>query len=372
MRTIFIAMPSVSTKNPVMTAPHAPDLVAEPVLPPYREPVTTFPVRVAWWPGRSFVIDFINVLTLGTVLVPTVLVVWATVFFWGRWVGPFEVVLFVVFTVATGLGITLGNHRFFTHGAFETSPFLKRTLGVLGAMAVQGPLLFWCSCHRLHHQHSDHEGDLHSPHLSGDGTWGRIKGLFHAHMGWIVWTGSYRYRAKTVRDLYADPDIRFIDHYYLHWAFLSLALPAAAGGLWHRSWEGAMLGLLAGGIVRIAVIHHLTWAVNSFGHVYGGQSFRTHDQSRNNFFLALVGLGDGWHNNHHAFPRSARHGMKKGEVDFTYQVIRLLEKAGAVWKVRLIPAEQLAKKALSGVGAVPVPASVPARPEPRPVPSAKA
>jgi stearoyl-CoA desaturase (delta-9 desaturase) len=314
---------------------------------PYREPVTTFPVRIPSGKGRAVTIDFINVLTLGTALVPTALVAWLAIFFWGAWVGPFEVILFAVFTVATGLGITLGYHRFFTHGAFETSPLLKRTLGVLGAFTVQGPLLFWCSCHRLHHQHSDHEGDLHSPHLSGGGTWGRIRGLFHAHLGWIVWSGDYRYKAKTVRDLYTDPDVRFVDHYYLYWVFLSLALPALAGGLYHRSWDGAMLGFLAGGVIRIAFVHHVTWAVNSFGHVYGDQSYRTHDESRNNLFLALMGMGDGWHNNHHAFPRSARHGMTWWQLDLTYLVIQILQRIGLVWKVRLIPAEQRAKKALS-------------------------
>ncbi len=315
----------------------------------YREPVTTFPVRIPLGKGRAVTIDFINVLTMGTVLIPTILVVLLAVRFWGLWAGPFEIGLFVVFTFATGLGITMGYHRFFTHGAFEAAGWVKRTLGVLGAFAAQGPLLFWCSCHRLHHQHSDHEGDPHSPHLSGGGWAGWAKGLFHAHMGWIVVAGRYRYKAKTVRDLYSDPDVRFVDHYYLYWLFLSVALPALLGGLWHRSWEGAAMGFVWGGVLRICFVHHFTWAVNSFGHVYGDKPFRSHDESRNNFFLAMMGLGDGWHNNHHAFPRSARHGFAWWELDFTYQVILALEKLGLVWRVRRIPQEQIeAKRARPG------------------------
>ena len=323
-----------------MAADQPQDATAAPS--PYREPVTAYPVRF----GRFFTVDFINVLTLGTVLIPTVCMILFAVRFWGSWAGPFECALFAVFTLATGLGITLGYHRFFTHGVFETSSFITRTLGILGAFAAQGPLLFWCSCHRTHHQHSDHEGDLHSPHLHGKGLAGAIKGLFHAHFGWIILTGNYRYKAKTVRDLYANPDVRFVDHYYLYWLFLSLALPMLAGGLYHRSWEGAVLGLLWGGFARIVFVHHITWSVNSFGHVFGDQAYRTHDESRNNLFLAMLGLGDGWHNNHHAFPRSARHGMKWWQLDLTYQIIEVMEKFGLVWKVRRIPEEQLKGKAL--------------------------
>jgi len=312
----------------------------------YREPVTTFPV-VLPPPFSRLRLDFINVLTLGTVLIPTLLVILFAIRFWNVWAGPFECGLFLFFTLASGLGITVGYHRFFTHGAFATSPALKRVLGICGAFAAQGPLLFWCSCHRQHHQHSDHEGDPHSPHLSGGGFRGWAKGLFHAHLGWIVVSGRYRYRAKSVRDLYADPDIRFVDHYYLYWLALSLILPALAGGLWHRSWEGAVLGFFWGGIFRICFVQHITWSINSFGHVYGTRTFRTPDESKNNFFLALMGLGEGWHNNHHAFPRSARHGLAWWQVDSTYQIILILEKLGLVWNVRRVAPEQMAAKAVA-------------------------
>ena len=314
----------------------------------YREPVTTFPASlpVPFSGGKRLRIDFINVLTLGTVLIPSALVVAFAVRFWGIYAGPFEIGLFVGFALLSGLGITMGYHRFFTHGSFATSSPLKRLLGILGAFAAQGPLLFWCSCHRQHHQHSDHEGDPHSPHLSGGGLAGWAKGIFHAHFGWIIVSGRYLYRAKSVRDLHADADVRFVDHYYLYWLVLSVALPALAGGLYHHSWEGVVLGFLWGGIFRIFFVHHVTWSVNSFGHIYGTQTYRTPDQSRNNFFLAMMGMGDGWHNNHHAFPRSARHGMAWWEVDFTYQVLLVLEKMGLVWNVRRIPAEQLKAKAL--------------------------
>lgn len=312
----------------------------------YDEPVETFPLRIPLGGGKVLTIDLINVLTLGTVLIPTVCTIIFTVVFWGQWAGPLEIGMFLGGTLITGLGITLGYHRFFTHGSYETSPIFTRILGICGAMSVQGPILFWCCCHRTHHQHSDREGDLHSPHLSGDGLWGWIKGIVHAHFGWIIIQGSYKYKPRLVKDLHANEDVRFVDHYYFLWIFLSLALPTLVGGLYHLSWAGAFLGLIWGGLARIFFVHHLTWSVNSFGHIFGTQTFRTHDESRNNFFLALVGMGDGWHNNHHAFPRSARHGMTKWEFDLTYEIIKFLEKTGLVWNVRRCTEEQLRSKML--------------------------
>jgi stearoyl-CoA desaturase (delta-9 desaturase) len=306
----------------------------------YMEPVERFPV----WSGKHLGLDLINVLTLGTVLVPTAGLVLLAVLYWGQGVGWFELGLFVVTGYLAGIGVTLGYHRYFTHGSFETHPFMVRLLGVLAAVNMQGPILFWCASHRAHHQHSDREGDPHSPHLSGDGIWGWLKGFFHAHLGWIVVTGNYRYNPRLVRDLHQNPDVRWVDHYYFLWIFLGLAVPALLGGLYHGSWQGAVIGLFWGGLARIAFIHHLTWSVNSFGHIFGDKPFRTHDESRNSFFLALISLGDGWHNNHHAFPRSARHGLYGWQVDFTYVLIQLMERMGLVWNVRRVDEKTISAK----------------------------
>lgn len=306
----------------------------------YMEPVERFPV----WGGKVIGLDLINILTLGTVLIPSAGLLFLMVAYWNSGVGWFEVGLFLGSTYLAGLGVTLGYHRFFTHGCFQTSSWFKRTLGIMAAINVQGPLLFWCACHRSHHQHSDREGDPHSPHLSGGGFLGWLKGFMHAHFGWIIVKGNYRYNPKVVRDLYQDSDVRFVDHYYFLWIFLGLAVPAFLGGLYHMSWQGAVMGLFWGGLARVALVHHLTWSVNSFGHIFGERPFDTKDESRNNFFLALLSMGDGWHNNHHAFPQSAKHGLAWWQIDGTYALILGLEKLGLIWNVRRISPEVIASK----------------------------
>ena len=217
-------------------------------------------------------------------------------------------------------------------------------LGILASINVQGPLLFWCSCHRAHHQHSDRDGDPHSPHLSGSGKWNKFRGMIHAHFGWIVFAGNYGYNARRVRDLYNDPVVRRVDDLYLLWVFLGLAIPALLGWLWTGTPEGAVLGFFWGGLVRVAFTHHVTWSVNSFGHKFGSKPFQTNDESRNNYLLALVGMGEGWHNNHHAFPQSARHGIDRGQTDMSFSAIKVMEKLGWIWNVRDVNEHQKANK----------------------------
>jgi stearoyl-CoA desaturase (Delta-9 desaturase) len=306
----------------------------------FGEPIET----VVVWKGRRWGLDLINVLTLGTVLVPTFVVGILVVAGWNVWVRPIDLVMLAAGLLMGGFGITVGYHRLFTHASFRTTPWIKGVLGIWGAMCMQGPILFWCSCHRAHHQHSDREGDPHSPHLSGDGVWGKIKGLMHAHFGWIIFSGSYRYNATRVRDLYADPVTRWLDDRYLLWVFLGLAVPAVIGGLWSGTAEGAIQGFVWGGLARVALMQHLTWSVNSFGHMFGTKPFESNDESRNNWFLAMMGLGDGWHNNHHAFPQSARHGILKNEPDASYGLIRFLEKLGWVWDIREVSEKQIRQK----------------------------
>ncbi|MDF3057670.1 MAG: acyl-CoA desaturase [Rariglobus sp.] len=316
------------------------DDLPPPGLQKFGEPVES----VVLWRGRRFGLDLINVLTLGTVLVPTFVIVILVIVGWQVWVRPIDLLMLGTGLLLGGFGITVGYHRLFTHSSFRTKPVVKGTLGILGAVCMQGPILFWCSCHRAHHQHSDRDGDPHSPHLSGD-TWiGKLRGFMHAHFGWIVFSGSYRYNASRVHDLYRDPVVRWVDDRYLLWVFLGLAVPALLGGLWSGTIEGAIQGFVWAGLGRVVLMQHMTWAINSFGHLFGSKPFETNDESRNNRLLALLGLGEGWHNNHHAFPQSARHGIRKGEPDLSFDLIRFLEKLGWVWDVRQVTEKQIEQK----------------------------
>ena len=311
-----------------------------PALGQYGEPIET----VVLWKGKRLGLDLIKVLTLGTVLVPSAVVAILIVAGWQVWVRPIDLVMLVTGLILGGFGVTVGYHRLFTHTSFRTTPWLKAVLGVAGATTMQGPILFWCSCHRAHHQHSDREGDPHSPHLSGHSFLGKLRGFIHAHFGWIVFSGSYRYNAAIVRDLYRDPVIRWVDDRYLLWVFLGLALPAVIGGLWSGTVVGAMQGFVWAGLGRVALGQHITWSVNSFCHLFGSRPFECHDESRNNWLLAILGLGEGWHNNHHAFPQSARHGLHRHEPDASYGLIRLFEKLGWVWQVRGVSEKQMQQK----------------------------
>lgn len=312
----------------------------KPDLSKYGEPIE----HVVLWPGQRFGLDLINVLTIGTVFVPSVVGIFLIIQGWLVWVRPVDVVMLVVGLLSCGLGITIGFHRLFTHGAFRAKPWVRGVFGILGCAAMQGPILFWCSSHREHHQHSDSEGDPHSPHLDGDTWLGRLRGFIHAHVGWIVYAGNYRYKAAVVRDLHSDPVVRWVDDRYPLWAFLGLSLPALIGGLWDLTVAGAIMGFVWGGLVRLMISHHVTFAINSVGHLVGTRRFETHDESRNNWLLGVLALGEGWHNNHHAFPQSARHGLDKGEPDLSYTIIRWMEKLGWAWKVRLVTDGQIRQK----------------------------
>jgi stearoyl-CoA desaturase (Delta-9 desaturase) len=296
------------------------------------------------WKGRSLGLDLINVLTLGTVLVPTLVVICVVFVGWQVWVRPIDLCMLIAGLVLGGFGITLGYHRLFTHSSFRAKPAVKALLGILGSMCMQGPILFWCSCHRAHHQYTDREGDPHSPHLSGDTWLGKLRGFIHAHFGWIVFSGTYRYNAARVDDLYRDPVVRWVDDRYLLWVSLGLVIPGVIGGVCSGAIEGAIMGFVWAGLARVALTQHLTWSVNSFGHMFGTKPFETHDESRNNLLLAVLGFGDGWHNNHHAFPQSARHGLRKGETDVSFDVIRIFEKLGWAWDIRQVSKKQIKQK----------------------------
>jgi stearoyl-CoA desaturase (delta-9 desaturase) len=252
----------------------------------------------------------------------------------------FELVVTGAMWLITQLGITIGFHRFFTHRSFETVPVVRLLLGIAGSMAAQGPLLFWVSEHRQHHQKSDSHGDPHSPYRIGAATLNSLRGFWHAHVGWMLDHGSNAWQAHA-RDIFSDRLSLRVSQFYLWWVAAGVFLPGVMAGLWHRSLKQAALGALWGGLVRIFLVHHATWSVNSVGHMMGRRAFATPDQSRNNRFIALITCGEGWHNNHHAFPSSARHGLERWQWDMSYAVIRLLVCAGLARNIKLPPSSMV-------------------------------
>jgi stearoyl-CoA desaturase (delta-9 desaturase) len=242
--------------------------------------------------------------------------------------------------VLSGLGITVGFHRLFTHRAFETSRAVELVFVVLGSMAAQGPLFRWVAMHRRHHQFSDQQDDPHSPHHKGRGVLGLLRGFWHAHIGW-AFEADPPNMARYVKDLQQSRLLRTTNALFPFWVVLSLLMPALVGGLLTGSWMGALLGLVWGGLVRIFLVHHVTWSVNSVCHLWGGRPFPVADQSRNNFVFGVLALGEGWHNNHHAFPTSARHGLRWWQLDVSYWVIRALALVGLARKIGL-PTPRLA------------------------------
>jgi stearoyl-CoA desaturase (delta-9 desaturase) len=243
----------------------------------------------------------------------------------------------------TALGVTAGYHRLFAHRAFETVWPVKLVLGVLGSMAVEGPLFKWVAMHRMHHHHSDSRGDPHSPHAHGTGFLPMVRGFCHAHVGWMFGTdppGLLRY----IGDLRPDPLLRMISKLFPIWAMLGLLIPAALGGVLTGTWLGALMGFIWAGLARLFFVHHMTFSINSVCHVWGRRPFRTRDQSRNNTVFGVLGMGEGWHNNHHAFPTSARHGLRWWQIDLTYLAIWGLKATGLAWRVHLPSGDTLAAK----------------------------
>ena len=262
-----------------------------------------------------------------------------------------DIVVFLATYIPLTLGITVGFHRHFTHRAFKTKKWVRATLAALGSAAIEGPVISWVADHRKHHAFSDRHGDPHSPHLdAGPGWRGVLAGLLHAHVGWLFIHTQRGKRDRYAPDLLADPTIRFVDRTFLLWVFLGLAFPFALGFLLSgNSWMGALTGLLWGGAVRMLVLHHVTYSINSICHVFGRRRFATDDESRNVAWLSVLTMGEAWHNNHHAFPTSAAHGLRTWEVDPSALVIRGLEKAGLAWDVVRISPERQSRK-IAGTG----------------------
>jgi stearoyl-CoA desaturase (Delta-9 desaturase) len=260
---------------------------------------------------------------------------------WGGALRASDLVIFAVMYVATALGVTVGFHRLFTHRSFATTRPVRAILAVLGSAAVEGPVISWVADHRKHHAFSDHEGDPHSPHVGHGGGWrGTLRGLLHAHLGWLFMHDQRGKRSRYAPDLLADPAVRFVDRTFGVWVLAGLALPFGLGYLLGGSLETALTALLWGGAVRLLVLHHVTFSINSLCHYFGRRRFATGDESRNLAWLALPSMGEAWHNNHHAFPTSAEHGMRAWEVDPSALVIRALEATGLAWDVKRITRER--------------------------------
>jgi len=289
----------------------------------------------------------VRAVNLVVVLLPLAGLVAAIVSMWGSDHLWMNLTLLGAGYLLTALGVTVGLHRYFTHRSFETNVVVKVVLGVLGSMALEGPILQWVATHRSHHRHSDRSDDPHSPHTHGEGVLATLRGFVHAHCGWLLSRRVSVDVREHAPDLCKDRVVVWLSRWFPVWAALGLLLPAAAGLAWTGAWGGALQGFLWGGLVRVFLVHHVTWSVNSICHLWGGQDFHSRDHSRNNFLVGALALGEGWHNNHHAFPASARHGLRWWQIDLSYLFIRALALVGLARRIRQPTPERLERKRLS-------------------------
>jgi stearoyl-CoA desaturase (Delta-9 desaturase) len=304
--------------EPAMAQPGPDDI--EPVLHETRDRIIT---------GTVTVVPF---LALGIV----VWQVWAEFLHWS------DVFVFVALYGLSGLGVTVGFHRLFTHRSFATKRWMRGVLAALGSIAIEGPVISWVADHRKHHAFADQPGDPHSPHVDhGVGWRGALRGLLHAHMGWLFLHTQRGARKRYAPDLIKDPVVSFVDRTFVFWAVGGLAAAFGLGWLFGGTLTAALTGLLWGGAVRLLVLHHATYSINSLCHYFGRRRFDTGDESRNLAWLSLLTFGEAWHNNHHAFPTSAAHGMRWYELDISSMAIRAMESVGLAWNVvRIDPARQ--------------------------------
>ncbi|MEO9119812.1 MAG: acyl-CoA desaturase [Solirubrobacteraceae bacterium] len=267
---------------------------------------------------------------------------------WDSFLGWNDIFVFMVMYALTGIGVTVGFHRLFTHRAFRTTPAVRGLLAILGSAAIEGPVISWVADHRKHHAFSDQEGDPHSPHVGhGSGWAGAVRGLLHAHVGWLFIHTHRGRRTRYTPDLLGDPVVSWVDRTFLVWAIGGLAMAFGLGVLFGGRLRDGVTGLLWGGAVRMLILHHVTYSINSLCHFFGRRRFATRDESRNLAWLAPLSLGEAWHNNHHAFPTAAGHGMERWQIDPSALVIRGLERLGLAWDVVWTSPEQRATKLAS-------------------------
>ena len=285
--------------------------------------------------------------TITVVAVPAIMLALAVVFGWGGLLHLSDVLVLGLTYTLTVVGIGVGFHRLFTHRSFKTRPWVRVTLAICGSAAAEGPIIEWVATHRRHHQFSDSDGDPHSPHAgASSGFLGALRGLAHAHVGWMFGPPVRADEDRYAKDLRADPLMRFINRTFVLWVGVGVAIPFGLGVAISGSVTGGLTGMLWGGAARIFMLHHATFSINSLCHFFGRRSFETGDESRNLAWLALPTFGEAWHNNHHAFPTSARHGLGRHQIDPSARIIWLLEKAGLAWDVVRISPQRMEQKAL--------------------------
>jgi stearoyl-CoA desaturase (delta-9 desaturase) len=276
-----------------------------------------------------------RLVTVVAVVAPVFGILSAAGVLWGVALRPLDLYLFAGFYLATGLGITVGYHRLFTHRSFSTSQPIRIAFAILGAMTLQGPVTQWVTDHRKHHARSDAPGDPHSPHLSGPGVAGALRGFVHSHIGWLFSTKGMERGVIYGRDLFEDRPIRIVDRCYLLWVALSVGLPFLFAYAITGSVARGVEALVWAGLIRIFCFQHATFAVNSVCHLFGARPYATGDRSTNNVVVAVLTFGEGWHNNHHAFPRSARHGLERRQLDVSYLVIKGLRLVHLAEEIKL-------------------------------------
>ena len=309
------------------------------IVEPTLESLSTVPSRG----NRSSTMTKLKIVNLIAIATPFIGFLVAAIFFWGTLFNGVQLAIFGFMYAITSVGITIGYHRLFTHSSFKTSRFMTAVFAAFGSMAIEGPVLQWVADHRRHHQCSDDEGDPHSPHLHSGGILEALKGMWHSHMGWMI-NPRTKQSMRYVGDLRKDKLVRRMSKLFPFFVLISLALPALLGGLMTLTWMGAFLGFLWGGLVRICFVHHVTWSINSVCHIWGAQPFSTNDHSRNNLIMGVFALGEGWHNNHHAFQSSARHGLRWWQLDMSYIIIWFMSKVGLVYDVRVPTKERIEAK----------------------------
>jgi stearoyl-CoA desaturase (delta-9 desaturase) len=277
------------------------------------------------------------------VVVPLLALLAAVPLAWGWGLGWHDIVIGFVFYVVAGMGISMGFHRYFTHCSFKAAKPLRVALAIAGSLAIEGPLLVWVADHRRHHKYSDREGDPHSPWRFGNDWKALTRGLLYAHMGWMF-NPNRTSQEKFCPDLLADRTIRRISGTFALWAAISLLGPALIGGLWSMSWYGALTAFFWASLVRICLLHHVTWSINSVCHTFGNEDFEVRDKSRNVAWLAIPSFGESWHNLHHSDPTCARHGALEGQIDISARAIWWAEKLGWAWDVRWPDEDRLSGK----------------------------
>jgi stearoyl-CoA desaturase (Delta-9 desaturase) len=288
-----------------------------------------------------------QIVTVIAVVVPPLGLFSAMGVLWGVAFHNVDLALLIGFYIVCAFGTTIGFHRYFTHKSFEARTPVKIVLAVLGCMTMQGPLTQWVTDHRKHHALSDQEGDPHSPHVGhGEGILAPIRGFFHAHVGWLFTLKGMERGRDYGKDLYEDRLIRTIDRLYILWVVLTFGLPFAIGYAVGGTWQWGLEGLVWGGLLRVFLYQHATFSVNSICHMFGRRDYQTRDEARNNWVVAALVFGEGWHNNHHAFPASARHGLHRFQIDLSWWVIRGLEKLRLVWNVKHPTETQMERRRL--------------------------